>query len=60
MPPIAWLTRYRIEQAERLLTSTDKAIAEIAAAVGFPDANYFSRKFRVITGCSPRDFRKNR
>ncbi len=60
VPPITWLTRYRIEQAERLLCSTDKTISEVAAAVGIPDANYFSRKFRVITGCSPRDFWKNR
>ncbi len=60
VPPIAWLNRYRIEQAERLLFTTAKPVSEIAAAVGISNANYFSRKFRAVTGCSPCAFRKSR
>ncbi len=59
IPPIEWLNRYRIEQAKRLLRTTDKPISEVAAAVGIPCANYFSRKFHTITGCSPHNFRKS-
>ena len=56
-PPITYLIRLRIRQACKLLQQTDKSITEIEMAVGFSDSNYFSRKFRSLTGSSPRDFR---
>jgi AraC-like DNA-binding protein len=51
------LTEIRIERARRLLIETDSTIAEIAAAVGFRDAAYFSRVFHRSVGVSARDFR---
>ena len=52
-----YLTRVRMEQAKRLLTETDARIYEIAAAVGYEDAFYFSRLFKRLTGVSPMDWR---
>ena len=37
--------------------SSDHSISEIALESGFTDSNYFARKFREVTGCSPREFR---
>lgn len=46
-------------EAKRLLIYTSESLVEIAFQLGFTDAAYFSRAFRNIEGCSPRDFRKN-
>jgi AraC-like DNA-binding protein len=32
-------------------------VSQIADAVGFYDADYFSRRFRQVTGSSPAHFR---
>ena len=58
VPPIVWLNRYRIEQSKRLLTTTDRPVAEIARAVGISDPNYFARLFRAVTGKTPRALRR--
>jgi signal transduction histidine kinase/DNA-binding LacI/PurR family transcriptional regulator/AraC-like DNA-binding protein len=58
MTPIAYLNRYRIAQAKRLLRESDKAITEIALDVGFSDSGYFSRVFRREVGMSPEAFRR--
>jgi signal transduction histidine kinase/AraC-like DNA-binding protein/ABC-type sugar transport system substrate-binding protein len=58
MTPIAYLNRYRITQAKRLLRETDQSITEIALTVGFSDSSYFSRVFRRETGLSPDAFRR--
>lgn len=49
----------RIKKACELLRSTDMNVGEIAAALGFDDALYFSRKFRKTTGVSPVKYRKD-
>ena len=46
MTPIAYLNRYRINQAKVLLSESEKNITEIAMSVGFSDSSYFSRVFR--------------
>ena len=58
VPPVVWLNRYRMVQAKRLLTGSDKSIAEIAQAVGVPDQNYFARLFRSLASQTPRQFRE--
>lgn len=56
--PIAYLNRYRVSQAKRLLIETTKSITEIALEVGFSDSGYFSRVFRREVGCSPEAYRR--
>lgn len=45
--------RIRIHKAIELLGATDMSVTEIAISCGFNDSNYFTRKFRQITGKTP-------
>jgi len=56
--PMAYLNRYRINQAKTILTTTNESITSVAMAVGFSDSNYFSRFFREKVGCSPLVYRR--
>lgn len=53
-----YLNKIRIEEAIRLLSTTDRQITEIAFAVGYNSPSHFTRLFKVITGKSPREFRE--
>ncbi len=55
---IAYLNRYRVNQAKVLLAESDKNVTEIAMAVGFSDSGYFSRVFRRQVGVSPDAYRR--
>lgn len=57
--PIAYLQRYRINQAKQLLKESRQTITEIASNVGFSDSGYFSRIFHRETGMSPEAFRRS-
>ena len=59
MTPIAYLNRYRVAQAKRLLKETDSTITQIALDVGFSDSGYFSRVFRREAGMSPDAYRRS-
>ena len=48
---------YRLEQAKRLLESTNEPVYKIAAKVGYSDERYFSRMFREMTGSNPTEYR---
>ncbi|MDR2900401.1 MAG: response regulator [Treponema sp.] len=50
---IDYVTALRIEEAEKLIREARMNIKEVAFAVGFQDANYFSKIFRKITGLPP-------
>lgn len=58
LSPMAWLARSRGERAAVLLLTTDRTIATIGAEVGWPDPNYFSRRFRGLFRQTPSDYRK--
>jgi AraC-like DNA-binding protein/anti-sigma regulatory factor (Ser/Thr protein kinase) len=53
-----YLSRYRIRQAKRLLTSMPLNIADIAYSVGFASSDSFSRAFKREVGVSPRAYSK--
>jgi AraC-like DNA-binding protein len=57
VPPRRYLIQRRIEKACELLVNSLQPIAEIAEAVGFSDALYFSRSFRRETGLSATQYR---
>lgn len=52
-----YVKRLRMARARQLLITSDHSVAEIAAAVGYPDPFYFSRQFSAVNGVSPRAFR---
>lgn len=53
-----YLVQERIKKAKLLLLTTDLRIYEIAEQVGFEDMNYFSQRFKQVTGVTPRQFKK--
>lgn len=57
MPPFEYLLRVRIENSCRLLNGTDMAIGEAATKCGFNSFSYFSKIFRRVAGCTPREYR---
>ena len=54
-----YVNQHRIDYAKRLLKSTTMTIQTVASTVGISDIHYFTRLFRRIAGCSPREFRKS-
>lgn len=50
----------RMDRAKQLLAQTPATIAEVAAACGYADAFYFTRRFTRATGKSPSAWRKGR
>ena len=58
MPPIEYLLRLRIEAAKEILRIHDVNIAEVSLRSGFQDCNYFTRKFRELTGVPPSKYRR--
>ena len=48
-----YINQLRIEDAKRLLLSTNVTISEIASEVGFDNISYFSTVFRKLCGVSP-------
>jgi AraC family L-rhamnose operon transcriptional activator RhaR len=58
LPPMAYVTRRRLEVATTLLRRDDLAIGDVGAIAGWPDANYFSRSFRRHFGMTPSRYRQ--
>lgn len=54
---VEYITNLRINEAKKLLENTDKKIYQIAEAVGFEDAYYFSKNFKKVMGMSPKEYR---
>lgn len=54
---IEYLTRVRMEEAARLLKETDMRNYEIAEAVGYSNATYFSTVFKKYYQISPSNYR---
>ena len=57
MTPTAYLRTVRIQAARRLLSTTNRALADIAHETGFTDQSHFTRCFRETTGLTPGDYR---
>jgi AraC-like DNA-binding protein len=60
VPPHRYLISRRVEEAARLIESTDRPMFEIALDVGFSDQSHFTRVFSSQVGESPSQFRHQR
>lgn len=56
--PMRYLEQHRIEIARQRLAATSDSISAIAERVGYGSASYFSKVFRSVRGCTPREARK--
>jgi transcriptional regulator GlxA family with amidase domain len=58
LPPMTYLTRWRLQLAARALTSTAHGTADIAADVGYESEAAFNRAFKREFGLPPARYRR--
>jgi AraC-like DNA-binding protein len=58
-PPMAYLTRWRLQLAARSLEKTSRGVAEIAADVGYESEAAFNRAFKREFGRPPGQYRSD-
>ena len=56
---VHYITQKRLEDAKKLLTSTNKTVTDIAVEVGFNDYFYFLKTFKKVIGVTPSQYRLN-
>jgi AraC-like DNA-binding protein len=56
--PVQYINNKKVERAQLLLFTSDKAVKEVAYTLGFSDQNYFIRLFRKVTGITPQEYRR--
>ena len=55
---VTYLTKVRMQQAQRFLDTTDEKTYVIAGMVGYDEPNYFSYVFKKQFGVSPSKYRQ--
>lgn len=60
LPPIRYLTGWRMHVAEDLLRSSDLSLAAVARRVGYDSEEAFSRAFKRLHGAAPSVWRVQR
>ena len=58
LTPLQLIAKIRITAASRLLLESDSTVAEIAHRCGYSDQSAFSRAFRLMTGVTPIEYRR--
>ncbi|MEQ1840448.1 MAG: helix-turn-helix transcriptional regulator, partial [Verrucomicrobiales bacterium] len=58
LSPMEYVLSLRVQEAQRLLSTTQSSLSEIAAATGFYDQSHFTKRFRRVTGMTPSEYRK--
>lgn len=59
MPPIRYLTQWRMSLARHMLREHHLTIAQISARLGYESEFAFSRAFKRITGHAPSEYRSS-
>ena len=57
--PMAYIRNIRLDHAKDLLKNTNLSITEVAIQIGYRDADYFSRQFKLHHQLTPSGFRKS-
>ncbi|MEX2500353.1 MAG: AraC family transcriptional regulator [Wenzhouxiangellaceae bacterium] len=60
VPPITYLSRWRMQVAAGLIAGGDRSLARIAEEVGYESEASFSRAFKRVTGTAPSQWREQR
>ena len=58
LSPMEYVLSLRIQEAQRQLVTSNRAIGDIAVATGFCDQSHFTKRFRKINGMTPLAYRK--
>jgi len=58
--PLQLLMKIRMEEAKKLLRTTNLNVNIIGQKVGYADAAYFSKQFKKITGMTAKEYRTNK
>jgi len=58
LSPMDYVLSLRVQEAQRLLSTTRLGMSDIAAAVGYYDQSHFTKRFRKATGMTPLQYRK--
>ncbi|OEK07015.1 helix-turn-helix domain-containing protein [Roseivirga misakiensis] len=56
--PIEHINQVLVEEAQKLLLTTDMSVKAVGYYLGFSSPSYFNRLFKKITNTSPAEFRK--
>jgi AraC-like DNA-binding protein len=56
-PPLAYLTRWRLQLGAQMLSSTSQSVAQIASKVGYESEPAFNRAFKRTFGHPPARYR---
>lgn len=59
MSPRQYLTKKRLQEARRLICSTQIPIQDVAMCTGFGDVNSFIQQFKNSYGDTPKQYRRN-
>lgn len=54
-----FLLHKRLENAKRILETTDESILDVSLATGFREQSYFCKVFKKHNGLTPSDYRKS-
>lgn len=57
--PIAYIRRQKIARAKLMLASAELSIENICEELGFYDASYFYKQFKLETGMTPTEYRRS-
>lgn len=55
--PMRYLERLRIERAMQMLRLATRKLDDVARDVGFCDAKHFTRRFKLLVGMNPSEYR---
>ena len=58
MTALEWIVRMVINESKMLLETSDMSIKEISNHLNFPTQSFFGKYFKLYTGVSPKDYRK--
>jgi AraC-like DNA-binding protein len=56
--PKNYLEQFKLRQAANFLVSTSASVTETAMRYGYMDRYHFSRRFKMLFGISPDQYRK--
>ncbi|MBQ8972804.1 MAG: response regulator [Clostridia bacterium] len=58
VPITTWLNNVRMERAKELLRNPANRVSDVGYMVGMDNTDYFTRRFKAYTGCTPSEYRR--